>query len=114
MMRPEFDPTRYRFSCTLCGQCCRWPGDVRLTDKDIARLAVGLQLTEQAVIDRFARLGFRRHALSLRDQADGACVFLGADRCRVYIHRPDQCRRFPFRHTTPDDCPGLVLLEGTE
>lgn len=111
MVSPEFDPTRYRFACTACGQCCRGVGEVRLTVHDIRRLATAEGLEERTWIQLRTRLAYRRDGLSLVDGAGGACIYLEEDRCRVYADRPEQCRRYPFAHTTPAECPGLHRLQ---
>jgi Fe-S-cluster containining protein len=100
--------TKYQFSCTHCGKCCRWPGNVLLTEPDIERLSAALKLDSRAFIERFTRLAENRAQLSLRDGEDGACIFLKQDRCSVYAARPAQCRIFPFPNTTPEECPGLT------
>ena len=104
---------KYAFECVACGDCCRWPGEVRLMAPDIARLATGLGLSEDAFIDTHTRLSrARRGQLCLNDGSDGACVFLRENRCSVYGDRPSQCRRFPFPETTPAECPGLSIVVG--
>lgn len=54
------------FACTGCGDCCRWPGHVLLTEADIARLAAALRLDERAFVERHTRLASNRAQLSLR------------------------------------------------
>lgn len=102
---------KYAFECVTCGECCRWPGEVRLTMTDIARLAAALHLSKDDFIHTHTRLSrTRRGQLCLNDGPDGACVFLQANRCSVYSDRPSQCRRFPFPETTPAECPGLSIV----
>ena len=81
--------------CDRCTACCRWPGQVRLTDSEIARLAAHLGLAEPEFIERYTRLNSTRTGLALIDQADGACVFLEGNDCRVNPVKPQQCREFP-------------------
>ncbi len=100
---------RYSFSCTQCGQCCRWPGYVLLSDADISRMSRALDIEETAFIADYTRLASNRRELSLNDKEDGSCVFLDGDRCRIYEDRPDQCRSFPFAHTSAQECPGLQV-----
>lgn len=83
------------FACTGCGDCCRWPGHVLLTDADIVRLAAALHLDERTFVERHTRLASNRAQLSLRETPDGACEFLSGNRCEVYAARPTQCRDFP-------------------
>ena len=80
--------------CRQCGACCRWPGDVRLTDADIASLAAFLGMAESDFIDRHTRLTRDRRALSLLETPGTTrCEFLeGTARCLVYPARPAQCR----------------------
>ena len=99
------------FECTRCGQCCRWPGDVLLTDDDIHRLAAHLDLSEEAFIGRYTRLSGNRRGLSLSEKEDGSCVFLKDDQCLVYRERPRQCSDFPMGWIVPDGCPGITFLD---
>ena len=81
--------------CDRCTACCRWPGQVRLTDAEIAGLAAHLGLEEPEFIERYTRLNSTRTGLALIDQANGACVFLEGNECRVNPVKPQQCREFP-------------------
>ena len=81
--------------CQRCTACCRWPGQVRLSDPEITRLSAHLALTEFDFIQRFTRLRLDRQGLALQDQADGACIFLVDGQCRVQAVKPQQCREFP-------------------
>ena len=49
--------------------------------------------------NEFGRKFLRRvgEALSLIEKPNGECIFWDSARgCKVYAHRPDQCRSFPF------------------
>ena len=94
------------FTCLQCGACCRWGGHVLLDDDDIADLASGMGLPEPEFIAKFTQLARNRHQLSLVNRPDGACIFLDGDRCRVYDHRPEQCRTFPHDWSVPG-CPAM-------
>ena len=52
--------------CQRCTACCRWPGQVRLTDAEISRLAAFKGLSEHEFIQQFTRL------TSDRGEAHGA------------------------------------------
>jgi len=65
------------YECQRCTACCRWPGQVRLSDAEIARLAVFKGMSEFDFIQEFTRLAENRHGLALRDKADESCVFFG-------------------------------------
>ena len=81
--------------CQRCTACCRWPGQVRLTDAEIARLAAFKQLGEVDFIQQFTRLRPDRLGLSLLEKPNGECVFLTGDDCSVQAVKPQQCRDFP-------------------
>lgn len=98
------------FSCTQCGDCCRWPGSVLLTEGDIARIAARFGVSEQTFIDEQTRLAPNRIQLALIDNPDGSCRFLVNDRCCIYEDRPEQCRTFPFAWQVKEGCPALDAL----
>ena len=83
------------YECQRCTACCRWPGQVRLTETDVTAMAGHLGLGEDGFIQRFTRLRADRRGLALTEQPDGACVFLEGRDCRVQAVKPRQCRDFP-------------------
>lgn len=83
------------YECDRCTACCRWPGQVKLSPAEITRLAAFLHLDEHAFIQQYTRLNASRTGLALKDQPDGACVFLAGGDCRVNALKPQQCRDFP-------------------
>jgi Fe-S-cluster containining protein len=99
-----------KFECTGCGDCCRWSGSVLLTDRDIARLAKELGLSQQEFINRHTRLAPNRTQLALIDNPDESCSFLDGNRCSVYEARPEQCRSFPYVWSVSEGCPPLDKL----
>ena len=88
------------YECQRCTACCRWPGQVRLTEAEIARLADFLGLGEHEFIQSHTRLTQDRRGLALQENSNGACVFLAGDNCAVQSVKPQQCRDFPnlWRH----------------
>jgi len=82
-------------TCKRCGECCRWPGHVLLSDRDIVQLAKFLQMGESDFIARHTMLASNRAQLSLREKPDGSCELLNGNLCTVYEVRPEQCRTFP-------------------
>lgn len=87
---------RIWYECQRCGNCCRWPGFVRLSDEDIQRIARFLNLTEWDFIQNYTRLRPQRDGLALKDAADGACIFLeGKNICKIQAVKPFQCKGFP-------------------
>ncbi len=85
------------YECQRCTACCRWPGQVKLTEEEIRRIAAHLGLTEFDFIQRDTRLRPDRRGLALEERADGACVFLDGRDCVIQPVKPRQCRDFPNR-----------------
>lgn len=81
--------------CQRCTACCRWPGQVRLTEAEITRLAEFRGLGEHEFIQQFTRLRADRAGLALMDKPNGECVFLDGEDCAVQPVKPQQCRDFP-------------------
>lgn len=81
--------------CQRCTACCRWPGQVRMSDAEITRLAGFLGLSEHDFIQQFTRLARDRRGLALEEKPGGECVFLEGNECRVQPVKPQQCRDFP-------------------
>jgi uncharacterized protein len=102
--------------CQRCTACCRWPGQVRLTDEEITRLAVFNQLSEPDFIQRFTRLTPDRRGLALQEKPSGACVFLVGNECAVQSLKPQQCRDFPnlWRHPDADKLCRAIPREVSE
>ena len=83
------------YECQRCTACCRWPGQVRLSNEEITRLATFKGLSEADFIQQFTRLRWDRGGLALQEKPDGGCVFLAGDDCSVQAVKPQQCRDFP-------------------
>ena len=83
------------YECQRCTACCRWPGQVKLTANEIARIAVHLGLSEAEFIARHTRLRGDRSGLSLLEKPNGECEFLVGGDCAIQPVKPQQCRDFP-------------------
>ncbi len=85
-----------RFRCTRCGCCCTGePGNVWVTDEEIAAIAAFRGETVEEVRGLYTRKG--RRGPSLREKDNGDCVFYERDAgCTIYPARPAQCRTWPF------------------
>ena len=83
------------YECQRCTACCRWPGQVRLTEAEITRIAAFLNLSEADFIQNHARLRPDRQGLALMDKPNGECIFLDGQDCHVQPVKPQQCRDFP-------------------
>lgn len=88
--------------CQRCTACCRWPGQVRLTETEIPAIATFLGFSENDFIQRHTRLQQDRRGLALQEQPDGACIFLQNNLCVVQPVKPQQCRDFPNLWKYPD------------
>lgn len=106
-----------RFACTRCGRCCTGePGNVWISEDEIAALAAHLGLDDESFRQRYTVT--RRKGVSLREKANNDCVFWSAGHgCSVYDLRPKQCRTWPFWRVNlrapgdwaeaADECPGI-------
>ena len=81
--------------CQRCTACCRWPGEVQITDAEIARMAAFKSMAEGAFIEQHTRLRADRKGLALLDKPNGECIFLDGADCSVQPVKPQQCRDFP-------------------
>jgi len=83
------------YECDRCTACCRWPGQVKITDAEITNMARHLGVTEDDFIQTHTRLNADRSGLALQDKENGECIFLDGNDCRVNPVKPQQCRNFP-------------------
>lgn len=106
------------YECDRCTACCRWPGQVKITELEVARMALHLGLSEFDFIQDFTRLNTDRSGLALKDKENGECIFLDRNDCRVNSVKPQQCRNFPNLWNFPgfeDVCRAKkVVLEQAE
>jgi Fe-S-cluster containining protein len=83
------------YECQRCTACCRWPGQVRLTESEISRLAEFKGITEADFIQHYTHLTTDRTGLALNEKTGGECIFLEDNACSVQPVKPQQCRDFP-------------------
>lgn len=84
------------YQCVRCGNCCRWPGLVRVSTEDIHAIAEFLRMDERDFIEQHTRLRPSREGLALNEHEDGSCIFLeGKNICQIQDVKPVQCRGFP-------------------
>lgn len=103
-------PTFY--DCQRCTACCRWPGQVKLTEAEISKISASLSLPEDEFIDRFTRVRTDRKGLALKDKGNGECVFLEGNACRIQEAKPQQCRDFPNLWNFPgfqEECHAIAI-----
>lgn len=89
------------YVCDRCTACCKWPGDVRIEEDEIPKIAEYLGMAEQEFIDRFTRLRSNRKGLSIIEKANHECVMLENGGCKIHTVKPDQCKGFPNRWNFP-------------
>lgn len=111
---PDTDPSvGIEYICQRCGNCCRWPGFVRVSEDDIAAISGYLGLSEIEFIDRFTRLRPKRDGLALIDKPNGECIFFDGSGCTIQPVKPIQCRGFPNEWNFPgwrDSCDALPVF----
>lgn len=91
-----------RYACQRCGNCCRWPGDVRVTEEEITAIASFLKMPRETFVEDCTRLNANRTGLSIIDKPNGECFFLeGLNVCRIQPVKPAQCSGFPNEWNFP-------------
>lgn len=104
-----------RYICQRCGNCCRWPGFVRVDSGEINAIAGFLGLTPGEFIERHAELRPSRGGLMLKSHPDGSCIFLkGVNTCAIQSVKPRQCRDFPNKWNFPgwrDQCEAIEVAD---
>ncbi len=100
------------FICRRCGNCCRWPGYVRLSAAEVEQIAAFLQLEVEEFTARYTILTKDRRNLSLKELESGSCIFLDNTEpasCLIETVKPRQCRQFPLNWNFPgweNECNG--------
>lgn len=90
------------YACQRCGNCCRWPGDVRVTHKEVEAIAEHLDIPIDAFLESHTRINANRTGLSLIDKSNGECIFLqGRNTCMIQSVKPEQCKGFPNQWNFP-------------
>jgi len=85
-----------------CGACCKWDGFVRLTENDINKISSFLNLSIRDFVDKYTILSHDRISLSLMDNNDKSCIFLGTNNeCLINNVKPAQCKNFPDKWNFP-------------
>lgn len=89
------------YVCQRCNACCKWPGDVRLEEDEIAPISRFLGLSEEEFISRYTRLRTNRQGLSLIEKPNHECIMLEGEGCRIHQVKPRQCAGFPNKWNFP-------------
>ncbi len=95
---------RFTFAChpgvDCFTECCR-ELDLALTPYDVLRLKNGLDIHSGRFLERYVIIEhdpqtvFPVCYLTMVDDGRASCVFVRADGCSVYAHRPAACRAYP-------------------
>jgi Fe-S-cluster containining protein len=96
----DLDPAVF-YVCQRCTNCCKWPGDVRIEEDEIAPIAAFLGLSEAEFIRQYTRLRSNRRGLSLVEKQNHECVMLDGNACRIHPVKPAQCAGFPNKWNFP-------------
>ena len=89
------------YVCQRCNACCKWPGDVRISEGETAVIANFMGLSESDFIARYTRLRTNRTGLSLVEKENHECVMLENGGCRIHPVKPSQCAGFPNKWNFP-------------
>jgi len=89
------------YVCQRCTACCKWPGDVRIEENEIAPIASFLGMSEDDFLETYTRLRTNRQGLSLIERENHECIMLEGDGCRIHEVKPEQCRGFPNKWNFP-------------
>ena len=89
------DEGKVWFQCQRCTACCKWPGDVKVENDEIERIAAFLGVDVPAFIERFTRLRTNRQGLSIIEKPNHECLFLVDGGCVINPVKPRQCAGFP-------------------
>src|SRR5262245_29688088 len=81
-----------QIDCTACGNCCR-VATVKVTERDMEKLARALGLSSQRVLSEYTQQDEREGRILKRSSS--GCVFLQGNVCGVYEARPHTCATFP-------------------
>ena len=89
------------YACQRCANCCRWPGEVKVSADEISAIARFLGMDEAEFMDRHTALRQNRQGLTLLEKPNGECAFLDGIDCRLQAVKPQQCRDFPNKWRFP-------------
>ncbi len=89
------------YQCQRCGNCCRWPGEVPVSDKEIEKIAEFLKMPLYDFVAKHTDVRLNRSGLTLKEKPGGECVFLDGIDCRINPVKPVQCTGFPNQWNFP-------------
>ncbi len=100
------------FECHRCGECCRKPGYVYVSQAETEAMAAFLKKDIREFMEESCEV-LDRQKIVLKKLGDEACIFLTDTGCTVHPAKPRQCTDFPYKWRTPASfsyCQGLKRL----
>ena len=83
------------YRCQRCANCCRWPGEVPVTEEEVAKIANHLGLPLYEFVAEYTALRRNRAGLTLVEKPDDECSFLDGIDCVIQDVKPAHCAGFP-------------------
>jgi uncharacterized protein len=106
-------PTGKKWLCQRCGNCCRWPGLVRVTDNETDIIAQHLNIPVQEFIEKFTKVTPDRRGLTIISKEDESCFFFEEpNNCKINDVKPSQCSGFPNTWNFPgweEKCEAILI-----
>ena len=92
----EKPPEGKKWLCQRCGNCCRWPGLVRVGEQEVDAIADYLNMTSEQFIEKYTEVTPDRRGLTIISKPDESCLFLEEPNiCQINDVKPIQCGGFP-------------------
>jgi Fe-S-cluster containining protein len=88
-----YDDVNAAIDCTTCGNCCKTLV-VNITKPEIERLAVFMNMTEEALREKYIEESLAGNTFI----NSVPCHFLSGTSCSIYTERFTECRDFPHLH----------------
>ena len=89
-------PSGQKWLCQRCGNCCRWPGLVRVTAAEVDQISEFLNIDTEEFIENYTEVTPDRRGLTIISKEDDSCFFLEEPAtCLINEVKPSQCSGFP-------------------
>ena len=89
------DSKRVFYQCHRCSNCCKWPGEVVVSDREIDAIASYLEMPVDQFVEQYTKVRANRPGLTLIEKPNNECIFLDGIDCTINPAKPDQCAGFP-------------------
>ena len=108
-------PEGKKWLCQRCGNCCRWPGLVRVTEQEVDVIANYLNIPVDEFIEKYTEVTPDRRGLTIISKSDGSCLYLEEpNNCLINDVKPAQCSGFPNTWNFPgweEKCEAILINE---